>query len=338
MVGAWGRSLPGRTPEPVRLPASGLQTRSRPQAAAAVGAGSAAPAGGSNALRSVTAQLVPRASRPGSGRRTPCRRRAVGAGRSTPPRVLVGRAAEPAGRSSPVRSATVLSRVVRRAADDHAEVAAYVASDGWTVTYRELDQLSDEAAAAFARRGIGTGSVVALSLPSTADYIVAYLAAAKIGAVTAGLNPRFRGPERQAALDGARTRPGARRRCAPRRCGRSTSTSNSSRSPTPPARYSPISGTPGGTMADLARRSRPPGVHLLHIGQHRRPQGRVVHQPAAAGHRRPRHRRGLGRRRPPVREHRVRTRRRHDQAAVAAGHGRNHAPARPSGAPNRSWS
>jgi acyl-CoA synthetase (AMP-forming)/AMP-acid ligase II len=95
----------------------------------------------------------------------------------------------------------VLNRVIRRAAADHADVAAYVAPDGWAVTYRELDRLSDEVAAGYAARGLGAGAVVALSLPSTADYVVAYLAAAKVGAVTAGLNPRFRGAERQAALD-----------------------------------------------------------------------------------------------------------------------------------------
>lgn len=95
----------------------------------------------------------------------------------------------------------MLNRVIRRAAADHADVAAYVAPDGWAVTYRDLDRSSDEVAAGLAARGLGPGAVVALSLPSTADYIVAYLAAAKVGAVTAGLNPRFRGAERQAALD-----------------------------------------------------------------------------------------------------------------------------------------
>jgi acyl-CoA synthetase (AMP-forming)/AMP-acid ligase II len=94
----------------------------------------------------------------------------------------------------------VLNRVIRRAAADHADVAAYVAPDGWALTYHDLDRISDEVAAGFAARGLGTGAVIALSLPSTADYIVAYLAAAKIGAVTAGLNPRFRGAERNAAL------------------------------------------------------------------------------------------------------------------------------------------
>lgn len=67
--------------------------------------------------------------------------------------------------------------------------------------YGDLDRLSDEVAAGLVARGLGPGAVVALTLPSTADYIVAYLAAAKVGAVTAGLNPRFRGAERKAALD-----------------------------------------------------------------------------------------------------------------------------------------
>ena len=94
----------------------------------------------------------------------------------------------------------MLPEVIRRAAVDHADVTAYRTHQGWDVTYAELDLLSDEAASWLAMRGVGEGSVIALCLPSSVDYIVAYLAAAKLGAVTAGVNPRFRAPERDAAL------------------------------------------------------------------------------------------------------------------------------------------
>src|SRR5690348_1958182 len=50
-------------------------------------------------------------------------------------------------------------------------------------------------ARALAGRGIGRGDVVALLLPSTPLYPVAYLAAARLGAVTAGINVRYRRTE-----------------------------------------------------------------------------------------------------------------------------------------------
>ena len=63
------------------------------------------------------------------------------------------------------------------------------------LTYRDWDELADDLAAAFAARGIGHGDVVALLLPSTPFYLVAYLAAARLGAVTTGINARYRRTE-----------------------------------------------------------------------------------------------------------------------------------------------
>ena len=40
-------------------------------------------------------------------------------------------------------------------------------------------------------------------LPSTPDYVVAYLAAAKVGAATSGVNPRLSPTERATVLDRA---------------------------------------------------------------------------------------------------------------------------------------
>ena len=52
--------------------------------------------------------------------------------------------------------------------------------------------------------GVAAGDVVALVGPSDIDYVVAYLAAAKIGAITAGVNPRYTPSERVAVLEVAR--------------------------------------------------------------------------------------------------------------------------------------
>ena len=76
-----------------------------------------------------------------------------------------------------------------------------MAPDGWVATYAQLDRLADRVAAGYHRRGIGTGDVVALVLPSSPEYLVAYVAAARVGAITAGINPRAPAVQRRALLD-----------------------------------------------------------------------------------------------------------------------------------------
>ena len=63
------------------------------------------------------------------------------------------------------------------------------------LTYRDWDALADRLASALLSLGIRRGEVVALLLPSTPFYLVAYLAAARIGAVTTGINARYRRTE-----------------------------------------------------------------------------------------------------------------------------------------------
>lgn len=90
--------------------------------------------------------------------------------------------------------------IISRAGTEHGDHAAYVTADGWELSYRMLDKLSDEAAVGLAKRGIGEGSVAGLFLDSTVDYVVTYVALAKLGAITAGANPRFRPAERASVL------------------------------------------------------------------------------------------------------------------------------------------
>jgi len=94
----------------------------------------------------------------------------------------------------------MLGRVAREAAERFGDTTAYVAPSGWKVSYAELDRLADEVAVGFASRGVGEGDVVALVLPQTPEYMVAYIAAARIGAITAGVNVRLSAPERAAVL------------------------------------------------------------------------------------------------------------------------------------------
>ena len=63
------------------------------------------------------------------------------------------------------------------------------------LTYADWDGLADRMAGALWARGVRPGDVVALLLPSTPLYQVAYLAAARIGAVTTGVNVRYRRAE-----------------------------------------------------------------------------------------------------------------------------------------------
>jgi acyl-CoA synthetase (AMP-forming)/AMP-acid ligase II len=95
----------------------------------------------------------------------------------------------------------MLAETVREAGRRFGPLRAFVDPDGAALTYAELDRRSDAVAAGLARRGVGAGDRVALLLPSDTSYVVAYAAAAKLGAVTAGVNPRLAPPERAALVE-----------------------------------------------------------------------------------------------------------------------------------------
>ena len=90
----------------------------------------------------------------------------------------------------------MLTRVVDRAAEQFGDRIAYVTAEGSSISYRELRGRSLRAAAWLRQRGVGDGDVVALVLPATVDYLALYLGAARIGAITAGINARLTADER----------------------------------------------------------------------------------------------------------------------------------------------
>ncbi len=117
---------------------------------------------------------------------------------------------------------TSLPSVLRRSAEAHPDVEAYVEmaapaapaasglatvhSDGRRrLTFGQWEAAADGVAALFVEHGVGRGDVVCLMLPSSIDYAVCYQAAARIGAVTTGVNPRL-GPVEKASIL-ARVRP-----------------------------------------------------------------------------------------------------------------------------------
>ncbi len=100
----------------------------------------------------------------------------------------------------------MIPEIARAAARRFGDAPAYVAPEGWAMSYNDVDRLSDRVAAGFTHRGVGVGDVVALVVPPGIEYLVGYIAAAKIGAVTAGVNDRLALPEQAAVLGRAEPR------------------------------------------------------------------------------------------------------------------------------------
>ncbi|MBV8949708.1 MAG: acyl--CoA ligase, partial [Actinobacteria bacterium] len=94
----------------------------------------------------------------------------------------------------------MLPGTAREAARRFGDATAYVTASGWPITYRDLDRVSDELAVGMAAKGVGEGDVVTLVLPPGPEYLVAYVAGAKIGAITAGVNDRLAPSEREAVV------------------------------------------------------------------------------------------------------------------------------------------
>lgn len=103
-----------------------------------------------------------------------------------------------------------VGEVLRAAARANGEVEAYVeprtaSTPRRRMTFGEWDRAADGVAGLLARAGVGHGSVVALLMPSSIDYMVCYLAAARLGAITSGVNLRLGAREVTSILE--RTRP-----------------------------------------------------------------------------------------------------------------------------------
>lgn len=95
---------------------------------------------------------------------------------------------------------SLLDATAREASARFGDRPAVVAPDGRTLTYRQLDRVADEVADGLAAAGVEPGDVVGLVLPAGPEYVVAYLAASRLGVVTAGVNPRLPVPDRAAIL------------------------------------------------------------------------------------------------------------------------------------------
>ena len=97
----------------------------------------------------------------------------------------------------------MLAETAAEAAQRFGPSPAFVTDEGLTLSYEQFDTLADETAVGLAELGVGEGDVVGLLLPSVPEHFVAYVAAAKLGAVTAAVNPKLVQAERAAVLRAA---------------------------------------------------------------------------------------------------------------------------------------
>jgi acyl-CoA synthetase (AMP-forming)/AMP-acid ligase II len=74
-------------------------------------------------------------------------------------------------------------------------------ADGRAYTYRAFDDAVNRAAAMLSARGVGKGDVVSLLLPNGAEYVVAYFACFKLGALAGPVNSLLK-PEEMAYVVG----------------------------------------------------------------------------------------------------------------------------------------
>ncbi|HEY5023788.1 MAG TPA: class I adenylate-forming enzyme family protein [Acidimicrobiales bacterium] len=100
----------------------------------------------------------------------------------------------------------MLHDVIGEAAARYGDTPLYVTPERGVLSYAALHRLSAEVASGLYARGVRPDDVVGLVLPSGPAYAVVYAAAARIGAVTAGVNDRLSPPERRRCLAVARPR------------------------------------------------------------------------------------------------------------------------------------
>ena len=87
-----------------------------------------------------------------------------------------------------------LSCILREASRQYPEKAAALHANG-TLTFRELDELSDRLAAGLQHAGVVPGNSVALQLPNLPEFLVAYFGILKAGAVVVPMNVLLKAPE-----------------------------------------------------------------------------------------------------------------------------------------------
>lgn len=94
----------------------------------------------------------------------------------------------------------MLAQTISEAAARLGDHPLFVDADGRCVSATEFDRLTDAAAKHFLDNGVRPDDVIACPLPSDMTYVIAYGGAAKIGAITAGMNPKLSPVEHEAMM------------------------------------------------------------------------------------------------------------------------------------------
>ncbi|MFG2721082.1 FadD3 family acyl-CoA ligase [Streptomyces sp. NPDC048416] len=98
-----------------------------------------------------------------------------------------------------------IAKLVRSAAERYGDREAVVEGRG-RISYAELGERVERAAAACVAAGVAPGDRVALWAPNTGDWIVSALGAVSAGAVLVPLNTRFKGAEAAYVLESSRAK------------------------------------------------------------------------------------------------------------------------------------
>jgi acyl-CoA synthetase (AMP-forming)/AMP-acid ligase II len=99
-------------------------------------------------------------------------------------------------------NSVTLADALREGAIQHGDLAAFVDGDQ-RLSFSEWERRADGLAAVLVERGVQPGDVVAIMLPTSIDYAIAYGAITKAGAIATGLNVRLGINEITSILDRA---------------------------------------------------------------------------------------------------------------------------------------
>ena len=99
-----------------------------------------------------------------------------------------------------------LSTLLRTAAAQHGDRPFLLGPGPHRVSFAELDRRADRCAAGLAARGIGVGDRVAVAGLNTADWLVLFFGAVRLGAAVVTLNVRYRETELEYMLGQSGTR------------------------------------------------------------------------------------------------------------------------------------
>ena len=106
-----------------------------------------------------------------------------------------------AGETNAVSFQNLRELLEARAGAAPGKVFLFSEADGRRFTYREFDAAVNRAANMLSARGVGRGDVVSLLLPNSAEYVIAYFACFKLGALAGPVNSLLK-PEEMAYVVG----------------------------------------------------------------------------------------------------------------------------------------